>query len=221
VGAEHVDEAYVAGYERKADFDPSDDVARLRALGLDRTKTLVDVGAGTGAFALVAAPYCRRAVAVDISAPMLAVVEGRARQRGITNLECVRAGFLTYNHQGEPADFVYSRHALHHLPDFWKALALARIAAMLRPGGIFRLRELLLSCEPREADRVLESWLSHASPSPDTGWTRAELETHLREEYSTFTWLVEPMLERTGFEIREREYSDSQIYAAYTCVKAG
>ncbi len=29
--------------------------------------------------------------------------------------------------RGEPADFVYSRLALHHLPDFWKVVALERI----------------------------------------------------------------------------------------------
>jgi SAM-dependent methyltransferase len=220
-GAEHLDAAYVAGYERKASYNPSPDVARLRELGLDQTGTLVDLGAGTGVLALAAAPFSRRVVAVDVSAPMLAALAAQAKQRGITNLECVRAGFLTYVHQGEPADFIYSRHALHHLPDFWKAVALARIAAMLRPGGVFRLRDLAYSFDPREADRVLEDWLTHASPRSEDGWTRTELETHVRDEYSTFTWLLEPMLERAGLQIQERECSDSQIYAAYTCVRVG
>jgi len=40
----------------------------------------------------------------------------------LDNVEPVQAGFLTYQHVGE-ADFVYSRFALHHLPDFWKAVA--------------------------------------------------------------------------------------------------
>lgn len=219
-GAEHLDAAYVAAYEHKAGYDPGDDVARLRELGLDQTSTLVDLGAGTGVLALAAAPFCRRVVAVDVSAPMLAALAARATQRGITNLEGVRAGFLTYVHHGEPADFIYSRHALHHLSDFWKAVALVRIAAMLRPGGVFRLRDLVYSFDPREADRVLEDWLTHASPRPEDGWTRAELETHVRDEHSTFTWLLEPMLERAGLKIQERECSDSQIYAAYTCVRA-
>jgi hypothetical protein len=41
----------------------------------------------------------------------------------------------------------------------------------------------------------------------------------LRTEYSTFSWLLEPMLERVGFAIREVEYSPSRAFAAYTCVK--
>jgi SAM-dependent methyltransferase len=180
----------------------------------------VDLGAGTGVLALAAAPFCRRVVAVDVSASMLAALDAQATQRGITNLERVRAGFLTYVHRGEPADFICSRHALHHLPDFWKAIALARAAAMLRTGGVFLLRDLMYSFDPREVDRVLEDWLSRASPRPEIGWTRAELEAHVRDEHSTFTWLLEPMLERAGLKIRDTAYSDSQIYATYTCVKA-
>jgi ubiquinone/menaquinone biosynthesis C-methylase UbiE len=220
-GTEHLDPAYVATYTRKAGYDPGPDVARLRELGLDQTSTLVDLGAGTGVFALAAAPHCRRVVAVDVSAPMLAIIGEQARDRSIANLERVQAGFLSYEHRGEPADFVYSRHALHHLPDFWKAVALTRIARTLRPGGIFRLRDLMYSFEPAETERIIESWLGRAAVRPEDGWTRAELETHVRQEHSTFTWLLEPMLERAGLKIREIEYSDSRIYAAYTCVKVG
>jgi SAM-dependent methyltransferase len=218
-GAEHLDRAYVAGYEHKAGYDPGPDVARLRELGLDQTSTLVDLGAGTGVFALAAAPFCRRVVAVDVSAAMIIALNATAREQGITNLEPVRAGFLTYVHHGGPADFVYSRHALHHLPDFWKAVALSRVAAMLRQGGIFRLRDLVYSFDPRETDRALEAWLARAARRPEDGWTRAELETHVRDEHSTFTWLLEPMLEHAGLKVLERECSDSQIYAAYTCMR--
>src|SRR5258708_18095336 len=73
-GPEHLDESYVAGYGRKAGYDPSPDVARLRELGLDRTSTLVDLGAGTVEFAVAAAPFCLRVLAVDVSDPMLAIV---------------------------------------------------------------------------------------------------------------------------------------------------
>src|SRR6266851_5505142 len=105
-------------------------------------------------------------------------------------------------HAGEPADFVYTRNALHHLPDFWKAIALQRMARLLRSGGILRLRDLIFSFEPVDADRVVDAWLKAAPVRPESGWTRSELETHLRDEHSTFTWLLEPMLDRAGFEIR-------------------
>jgi len=218
-GPEHLDDAYVASYDRKAGFDPAQELSRLQALGLNESATLVDMGAGTGALALAAARVCRRVIAVDVSPTMLGVVRRRAEQQHLRDVECVQSGFLTYEHTGQPADFVYSRHALHQLPDFWKAIALERIAAVLRIGGVLRVRDLFLSCPLSQAHVVIESWLAQASDRPDVGWTRAELETHLRDEHSTFTWLFEPMLMQAGFEVREATYSDSHIYAEYSCVR--
>jgi hypothetical protein len=44
-GSEHLDAAYVAGYERKAGVDPVDDLEELRARGLGPESTLIDFGA--------------------------------------------------------------------------------------------------------------------------------------------------------------------------------
>jgi ubiquinone/menaquinone biosynthesis C-methylase UbiE len=218
-GAEHLDPEYVTGYDHKARFDPTEDLTALRDLGLRETSTLVDLGVGTGTFALAAAPLCRRVVAVDISSAMLDRLRVKAAQHGLGNIEAVHAGFLTYEHRGDPADFVYSRHALHHLPDFWKAFALQRIASFLGAGGVLRLRDLIYSFDPRDAEHFITAWLAYAAPRPEEGWTRAELETHVREEYSPFSWLLEAMLERAGFEIRQAEHHATRIYSTYTCVK--
>lgn len=218
-GREHLDPTYAPTYDDKAGTDPGEDLALLRAQGLHETHTLVDLGAGTGTFALAAAPFCRRVVAVDVSPVMLNRLREKAARQGVENIECVQAGFLTYAHQGPPADFVYSRHALHHLPDFWKALALARIAALLKGGGILFIRDLVFSCDPRDTPQVVGAWLAKAPTDAASGWTRAELETHLREEYSTFSWLLEPMFERAGLAIRTVQHSDSQTHSAYTCIK--
>jgi ubiquinone/menaquinone biosynthesis C-methylase UbiE len=219
-GSEHLDPGYVPGYDRKAGTDPADDLDALRDLGLNETHTLVDLGAGTGTFALAAAPLCRRVIAVDVSPVMLTRLRERSAQAGIENIECVQGGFLSYDHQGAPADFVYSRHALHHLPDFWKAVALARIAAMLKTGGVLYLRDLVFSCEPDEAERIIEAWLANAPERAEQGWTRAELETQLRDEYSTFSWLLEPMIEHAGFAIQNINHGASRVHSAYICIKA-
>ncbi len=218
-GSEHLDSDYAPGYDHKAGTNPADDLAVLRGLGLDETHTLVDLGAGTGTFALAAASFCHRVVAVDISPVMLTALRQKAAQLGTGNIECVQSGLLTYEHQGMPADFVYSRHALHHLPDFWKVIALVRVAAMLKAGGVLYLRDFVFSFGPYEAERVIEAWLASAPEHPDQGWTRSELETHLREEYSTFSWLLEPMIERAGFTIQSAYHGDSRVHSAYTCIK--
>jgi SAM-dependent methyltransferase len=210
-GAEHLDAEYIATYDDKAATDWSEDVEALLGLGVGLASTVVDLGAGTGTFAQAIAPHVARVVAVDVSEPMVAALRARG-------LEAVQAGFLTYEHEGDRPDAVFTRNALHHLPDFWKALALERIARLLRPGGVLRLRDLVYSFEPADADDAIAAWLANAADDPAAGWTASELAEHVRGEHSTFTWLVEPMLERTGFEIRDRWVSATRAYAAYSCV---
>ena len=211
-GPEHLDPDYVAGYDEKSPTDWTDDLAKLSVLGIGAGSTVVDLGAGTGAFALAVAPLIARVVAVDVSDAM---VDAMRRQ----GLEAVHAGFLTYEHEGDPPAAVFSRNALHHLPDFWKAVALERVARMLRPGGVFLLRDIVYSFEPGDADDALAGWLASAPVDPAKGWTTAQLAEHVREEHSTFTWLLEPILERVGFEIHERWLSADRAFASYTCVR--
>jgi SAM-dependent methyltransferase len=209
-GREHLDPVYVAGYEEKAAVDWSEDVAILQALGIGSTSTVVDLGAGTGAFAEAIAPHVGRVVAVDVSEAMVTALRARG-------LEAAHAGFLGYEHEGDPPAAVFTRNALHHLPDFWKAVALGRIARLLPRGGILRLRDIVYAFEPAEAEGVMAAWLAGATADSAAGWTADELAEHVREEHSTFTWLLEPMLERAGFEIRDRQIGPGRTFAAYTC----
>jgi SAM-dependent methyltransferase len=213
-GREHLDPAYVAGYDTKTGFDVGIDVELLRGLGLGPATTLVDLGAGTGLLAAAVAPYCARVVAADPSPAMLEIARARPDA-----FECVEAGFLSYEHRGDPPSIVYSRNALHHLPDFWKAIALERIAHMLTPEGTLVLRDIVYSFAPGQAEAVLEAWFAGAPADAKDGWTRAELEEHVRGEHSTFSWLLEPMLEHAGFEIADIWHSESRTYARYVCTK--
>jgi hypothetical protein len=98
-------------------------------------------------------------------------------------------------------------------------VALTRLAALLAAGGHFWLRDLIYSFEPPQTTNYFEAWFEHAVDDAAAGWTRAELEEHVRQEHSTFTWLLEPMLEHAGFEIVEKVYAPSRTYATYTCIK--
>ena len=219
-GAEHLDPRFVAGFDRKQGFpDLAGDLAVLRAHGIGRASTVVDLGAGTGRFAVAAAPHVQRVVAVDVSPAMLAELRERIAAAGLPNVEDVRAGFLTYEHAGPPADAVFTRNALHQLPDFWKALALDRIAGLLRPGGVLRLHDLIFDFQPNEAGAVLDAWLEDAAEDPSLGYTRDDFAEHLRTEFSTFRWLFEPMLAAAGFTIVTASF-DGQVYGTCTCVRA-
>jgi hypothetical protein len=67
---------------------------------------------------------------------------------------------------------------------------------------------------------MLERWLESAADSPIRGWVRSELEELVRDEHSTFTWLLEPMLVRAAFDIEHVGYSDDRIVAHYICRRA-
>jgi ubiquinone/menaquinone biosynthesis C-methylase UbiE len=215
-GDEHLDTAYVAGYEAKAGYDPVDDVTALVRHGLGRASTVIDIGAGTGRFSIEIAKHCAQVIAVDVSPAMVAVMRERASEAEVGNMTVVEAGWLSYDHVDDPVDFVFTRNALHQIPDFWKGVALARVATMLEPGGILRLRDLVFDFEPSDAPERMAAWFAGAVDDSAKGWTADELAEHVRLEYSTYTWLFEPMLERTGFEILEREVVRG-VYAAYTC----
>ncbi len=218
-GPEHLDAAFVAGFDRKQGHpDPGEDLDALAAQGLDASSTVVDLGTGTGQFALAAARRFGHVTAVDVSPAMLTLLRERAADAGLGNLDCVRAGFLSYQHEGPPADAVYTRHALHQLPDFWKALALDRIARMLRPGGVLRLRDLIYDFRPAETGEVFRDWFGHAAADPAEGYTSEDYAEHIRTEHSTFRWLFEPMLAATGFETVAVEFQ-RRLYGAYTCVR--
>ena len=154
-GPAHLDPAFLAGYDRKQGYpDPGEDLAIFEAHGLGRTSAVLDLGAGSGQFALAAARRFGHVTAVDVSPAMNALLRERAAAAGLANLDCVLAGFLSYDHPGPPADGVYTRNALHQLPDFGKVIALRRIAGLLRPGGVLRLLDLIYDFGPGETEAV-------------------------------------------------------------------
>ena len=220
-GREHFDEQHARRYDAKMDSGAPDEIRLLQEAGvLGPQSTVIDLGSGTGQFALAAAEVCARVVAVDVAPLMLARLAEKLDGATLSNVELVGAGFLTYEHAGERADVVYSRFALHHLPDFWQAIALRRMADMLRPGGALRLSDVVYSFDAGDAERRIEAWIAETTAADvDGGWTRAELAEHVRDEHSTFTWLLEPMIERAGFDIAEATYDASGMLAQYLCLR--
>ena len=110
---------------------------------------------------------------------------------------------------------MYSRSAQHHLPDVWKAVAFTKLRAALRTGGIMRLWDVVYHFDVADAAERLEAWCATGGTDVTAEWLRAEIEEHARDEHSTFTWLLEPMMVRAGFEIERAEYSVDGFSAQY------
>lgn len=214
-GRENLDAGHVARYDAKEDADAASEVALLKEMGLTQGSLVLEFGPGTGQFSVAVAAECARLIAVDVSQPMLDRLQSKVTDLGLSNVEVVRAGFLTYAHVGDPADFIYSRYALHHLPDFWKVVALSRLRRMIRAGGVLRLWDVVYNFAPTETEDRIEAWCATGGDTVETEWSRAELEEHVRDEHSTFTWILELMIERSGFEIAQAQYSEDGIFAKY------
>jgi hypothetical protein len=85
----------------------------------------------------------------------------------------------------------------------------------LRPGGLLRLSDVVYHFAPEGADKRLETWCATGGDGTVGEWSRVEYEEHVRDEHSTFTWLLEPMIRRAGFTIEDAQYSEDGIFARY------
>lgn len=86
---------------------------------------------------------------------------------------------------------------------------------------MLRLADVVYSFDLCEAHERLEAWCAGAEGNgSEQDWSRAELEEHVRDEHSTFSWLLEPMIERSGLRIEDASYSDDAIFASYVLRRA-
>lgn len=125
-GSDHQKKRFKDPEERAEDWNaPERDrwqrpEAVVEAMGIEEGMTVADVGAGTGYFV----PYLSEAVgesgrvlAVDIEEAMLEYVEKLADEKGIENLETVRAEKTDSNLQEGAVDRILIVNTWHHIPD--------------------------------------------------------------------------------------------------------
>ncbi len=223
VGLDFADPQAVADYDRNQGDHTARNEALVAQLGLGPGRSVVEFGCGTGSFARAAARSGAEVDAVDVSPAMLSHACARAEAEGLA-IAFHHAGFLSYRHAGAPVDAAVSQFALHHLPDFWKGQALLRLHGLLKPGGLLFLRDVVFGFAPAEAAAGVERWID-AVAAPDRaavgdaaagGFTRADFAGHVRDEHSTYDFLLEALIERCGLEILGKEAALG-AYAAYTC----
>ena len=199
VGTNFADAVEVERYERRmGEFRDlaAEDAAILTALALPPNSHILEIGTGTGHFARAAAVAGHRVTAVDISPAMLEHAEKRAKLEGLTTIEFHHGGFLTFSAAPATFDAAVSVAVLHHLPDFWKAVSLQNIHRMLKPAGLFVLRDVVFSWEGEDYRRPLDAFIN---AMPD-GMRKAAT-GHVAKEFSTLDWIMEGLLIRAGFRI--------------------
>src|SRR5882762_6408817 len=130
-----LDSAVAAIYDRHDDCDVRARQA-LTMLGIKPGWRVADIGCGNGVLACEAAMLGAEVDAIDISPAMLALANIQAKDRRVA-IRTQPAGLLSFAYQPESYDLIVSEFTLHHLPDFWKAVAMSRIFRALKPGATF------------------------------------------------------------------------------------
>jgi putative AdoMet-dependent methyltransferase len=228
IGTDYMDLSQIRAYDQR--MAKIRDVGRevgevLDHLDLSPEATVLELGCGTGEFPITAVGRVSKVIAADVSLPMLGFAREKAalrlREAGraaeIERIEFVSGGFLTYQHSGEPLDAVVTQFALHHLPDFWKQVALIRIARMLKAEGRLFIRDVVYSFDPGGYESFFDRYISRMAEVGGEG-TPQDMVIHIRDEHSTIGWIMEGMIERAGFAIKKADYRAGFI-ASYLCVK--
>src|ERR1700730_6918726 len=197
-----LDSAVAAIYDRHDDSDLRARAA-LTMLGVKPGWRVADIGCGNGVLACEAALMGAEGDAIDISPAMLALAEVYARDRKAP-IRTQSAGLLSFTYQPNSYDLIVSEFTLHHLPDFWKAVALSRIHGALKPGANFYLRDIVFVSMPDGSERDVEQWADFNIKNHD--FERDSVVTHMRDEYSTFGWVIERMLTEAGFALTLVDY---------------
>lgn len=87
---------------------------------------------------------------------------------------------------------------------------------MLKQNGVFYLWDTVFSFPPSEYQTRINRWIQRVAKPPGESWTTHDFETHVREEYTTFGWILERLLTDAGLTIETANYLTSE-YAEYVC----
>ncbi|HEX3019909.1 MAG TPA: methyltransferase domain-containing protein [Chitinispirillaceae bacterium] len=191
----------------------------LDFLSLKNTEDLsmIDLGCGTGATSIFAAKRFKKVYGVDVSDAMIKQAKSKLTGKEPLNIEFHNAGFLSYKHEDEPVDLLITKAAFHHLPDFWKQIALLRMNEMIKSGGILYLFDVVFDFAPQNYQEKINGWISAFEKNVGKKF-KEEIETHIRDEHSTFRWVLDTMIENAGFRIEKCRSTDGFV-TEYCCIK--
>ncbi|SHJ08788.1 Methyltransferase domain-containing protein [Shimia gijangensis] len=152
--------------------------ATLVVEGLDlRGKTVLDIGSGSGAIAVLLAGTlgAKKVIGIDVEEPVVNEARQRAAAAGLSDridIQLVEPGPFPFPENS--FDIVYSKDSIIHIPD--KETLSRDVYRVLRPGGWFAASDWLISHDntpsPEMQDYITAEDLDFAMASPGR-YTRA------------------------------------------------
>ena len=189
----------------------------IEEIGMKNIDTLLDLGCGDGGLTSIYSKYAKKVIAADVSELMLSKAKENCMKMKCNNVEFLNKGFLTYSLPDKSVDVIISDIALHHLPDFWKQVAIYRMFKTIKEGGVLYLADQVYSFNVNEYEKELTNWVEFNYMRSRNEKHRQDVITSIKEEYSTFDWILENMLKNVGFHVTKR--SDTKCFMTYICKK--
>lgn len=116
----------------------------IESMQLDKTKSVLEIGVGTGRLAIKVAPNCKRLVGIDISPKT--IERAFENLSSYPNIALVCGDFMSFEFD-EQFDIIYSSLTFMHIED--KASAIQKIASLLNDNGRF-----VLSIDKSQSDFI-------------------------------------------------------------------
>ena len=137
---------------------------------------------------LEAAKKCKQVFAIDISDEMLKYARNKAEVLHIKNIEFVNSGFLNFESDPSSIVIITTTFPFHHLPDYWKGIALKRMNQLLRPGGIQYKKDVII-----EEKIIIMNIQKFKNKQIELvgDFLREDAVLHFKEEYSTYDWVMD------------------------------
>lgn len=119
--------------------------------------TVADIGCGTGFLLLAVAPLVRKAIGIDSSSEMLRVARRKARDRGMKNIEFIKADMNKIPLKDSVLDGLTASMVLHHSPE--PVETAKEWGRLLKPGGKISVVELEKHEHEWLRDEMADIWL--------------------------------------------------------------
>lgn len=219
VGVDYSNLKKVSEYEKDMSFRDFENEAQtiFKLLNLQSEHVLLEYGCGTGNFTIRASERCKQVYAIDVSKQMIHFAKQRAEEENRKNIQFIHSGLLHYNHTGERVDAVVCDTVMHHIPDFWKQIALSNIYNVLKKDGHFYLADQIYSFSFENYQEKLNEWIDFNYNRSKSDCFRNDVKMSIQHEFSTFNWIIEKMLKNVGFTFEKVSCSD--CFSCYICIK--
>lgn len=170
----------------KAYMDKWDGQEFIDKMKLNKAKSVLEIGVGTGRLAVRVAPFCGRFVGIDISEKT--IERAKENLKSTCNADLICADFLNYEF-GEKYDIVYSSLTFMHIKE--KQRAINKIFNLLNNNGLF-----VLSIDKNQSCEI------------DAGFSKVSVFPDKHEE-------IELYIEKAGFVLLEKyETEFAHIFVA-------